>query len=142
MSMAHLQGNQYGLSDAYNSFGQGFFMGAGSSAISGTRLLNNKGKILGNGLFFAGNEFYQTMPQHGWDFSSAERMARISIQAGFGMGSQALGIYGTRGSAPLTRFENSYKGRQANDLLQGTFTPMPFDYANDAFWKIVWPKMQ
>lgn len=141
MSMAHLQGNQYGLGDAYSSFGQGFFMGAGSSAIGGYRRFNNPGKILGTGAFFASNEFYQTMPEYGLDMT-LDRALRLTIQAGFGMSSQALGLYGTRGSARLTQYENSYKGRQANELLQGTFTPMPFDYANDAFWKIVWPRMQ
>ncbi|MEQ8352681.1 MAG: hypothetical protein RH862_14430 [Leptospiraceae bacterium] len=141
MTVASMQGEEYTLSDAYSSFGQGFFTGAGSSAIGGTRLLNDTGKIIGNGAFLGLNEIYQTMPEHGWGMGS-ERFTRTLIQAGFGMGSQALGIYGTRGSAPLTRFEYSYKGRQANDWLQGTVTPMPFDLANDAFWEVAWPRIQ
>ena len=141
MSIAHLQGKDYGLAAALSSFKQGALMGAGSSAIGGTRLLNNTGKIIGNGAFFAMNEFYQTYPEYGLEMNG-ERFARLLVQGGFGMGGQALGIYGTRGSGPLTRFEKTYKGRQVNELLQGTVTPMPFDFVNDAFWRIVWPKMQ
>ena len=141
MTISSMQGEKYSFSDAADSFGQGFFTGAGSSGIGGTRILNNTGKIVGNGAFFGLNEFFQTMPEHGWEFTP-ERMGRLAIQSGFGMGSQALGIYGTRGSAPLTRFEKSYRGRQLNGWLQGTVTPMPFDFANDAFWEVVWPQIK
>ena len=141
MTISALQGEEYTLKDGLDSFGQGFFTGAGSSGIGGLRILNDTGKIIGNGVFLAGNEIYRTMPEFGWEVT-AERGMRVLIQGGFGAGSQALGIQGSKGSAPLNRFEKTYRKRQANELLMGTITPIPFDLTNDTFWEVVWPRIQ